>query len=593
MQRSGAAGRVFSMGLLKIPDHGVPGSMAKHKPARRSWVLILFGLPFLGVGLGVLVLGPLDTLRLHYVSAGWERVPVRIQHVELVSSRSDDSTTYKVAARYTYAFDGQTWHGTRVGYATSSDSLREDHQRVVNELRRVMQRGETYLAWVNPADPQQAFLVRELRWKYLVFMAIFGVVFTLAGAGVIAFGVWSGSATAELENSGPIYSTERRSFWLWWGMGTMFWLLPMPGLIELPAEWRAGNHAILLVLLFPLVGSLLLWRGTRVWRNWRYYGPLPIQLDPQPGQVGGDVGGRIMLRMPWRAENPFTVTLQCLYSRVTGSGKNRSRSESLVWQAEQLPYLRAAAGGTELQFVFQPPAHLPQSEPRRGNYHCWRILLNGTELPVPLERTYTIPVLQGTEKARLAIPARDSAQLARQAQLRALEQAGEQIRVSRAGGGVQIHSPFGLHIGMKLMLLVFGVVFAGAAVFLTYVALAEGGMLWFMAGVFSLFGFPLLLAGMFVLGRSLKVEVRNGTLRSVRYWFGLPLWKRQLNLQRAEQLKAVSSGGKLSDGRKHTEYFHLFANEAGRKVRVAEDIAGREAAEALRENLVQLLGLRM
>ena len=559
---------------------------------RRRWTVVLLGLPFFLAGLGVLVLSPLDTLRLHYVSTGWERVPAYLTHVNVERKRSDDGTTYRVVARYEYVFAGQTRHGTRVGYDTASDSFEADHDALAARLRRHLSSGDPILAWVNPHDPQQALLVRELRWKKLALTSSLGLIFTLVGAGIAIFGTRKTSSDAPDEVRGPIYSAERYSYWLWLGMGAVFWLLPSPAFFEVANELQKGKHAILLVLLFPLVGSWLLWKGIRDLRNWRHYGPLPVELDPQPGQLGGDIGGRIFLRSPWRPDNPFTVTLQCLHSRVSGSGKNRSRSESLVWQQEQIPYRKATAGGTMLQFQFQPPAHLPPSQAQSSNYHLWRLLLNGTGLPVPLERTYTIPVQQGTARARDAIPARDSEQLARQAQLRALEQAGEQIRVSRAGGGVQIDSPFGLHVGMKLMLLLFGAIFGGAAYFLTFVALDKGGMMWLMVIVFSLFGYPLLLAGVFVLGRSLRVEVRNGRLISVRYWFGLRLWRRKLDLQRAEQLKAVSSGGKMSDGRKHTEYYHLYAEQAGRKVRVAEDIAGREAAEALRENLVQLLGLR-
>jgi hypothetical protein len=66
--------------------------------------------------------------------------------------------------------------------------------------------------------------------------------------------------------------------------------------------------------------------------------------------------------------------------------------------------------------------------------------------------------------------------------------------------------------------------------------LKEGGMLWFMAVMFSLFGYPMALGGLFMVGRSLTAEIRAGQLRTVRYWFGLPLWRRQMALSRADQL---------------------------------------------------------
>jgi hypothetical protein len=388
-----------------------------------------------------------------------------------------------------------------------------------------------------------------------------------------------------------IYSSEKNSYWVWWVFGSLFLLMPLPALVELPAELRKGNYPILFVLLFPLAGSWIIWLGVRVFRNWRHYGPLPVEMDPAPGQVGGDIGGRIRLRLPWRMENPYQLTLQCLRSTVRGSGKNRRRSESLVWQQEQVPFAEACAEGTELRFAFTPPEHLPESEPASDDYHFWRLLLSGPEKPVKLERTYELPVAKGETRSAISIPARHVEQQTAQAKIRALESAGSQIELTQLGDGVRLHSPFGLHMGMKLTLFLFGLVFAAAAAFLSWKALEEGGMLWLMAVVFSLFGYPMVLGGLFTVGRSLTTEIRAGQVRTVRRWLGLPLWRRSMALGRADQL-VLTAGVKSNNGRRHTEYLHLEARDQGRKIRLAEDIGGREAAEALRDSLIRLLGLR-
>ena len=54
------------------------------KKSPRSKFLMFFGLLFLLSGFGVLAMSPLDTLRLHVNSAGWERVPVQLQHINVV-----------------------------------------------------------------------------------------------------------------------------------------------------------------------------------------------------------------------------------------------------------------------------------------------------------------------------------------------------------------------------------------------------------------------------------------------------------------------------------------------------------------------------
>ena len=559
----------------------------------RSWGLTLFGLPFLLAGLAVLVVSPLDTLRLHWLSASWNQVPATLHDIDVVSSRGSDSTTYRIVGSYSYIFAGQRYQSSRISYDTGSDNIASDHHRIVSRISSLQQRG-SLTAWVNPARPEEAFLVRQLRWKKLLFSSVFGVIFAGIGAVMVVFG-WRGSEMPSAHMAGaaggPVYSSEKHGYWMWWAFGSLFLLMPLPALIELPAELGKKNYPILLVLLFPLAGGWLIWLGVRVFRNWRHYGPLPVQMDPAPGQIGGDIGGRIELREPWRMENPYRLTLQCLRSKVSGSGKNRSRSESLVWQQELVPFADASAAGTLLQFVFTPPEHLPESEPVSNDYHLWRLLLCGPEKPVKLERTYTLPVAKGSARSRVDIPARHLQQQSAEARIRALESADSQIALTQLGDGVRLHSPFGLHLGMKLMLLLFGMVFAAAAAFLSYKALEEGGMLWLMAVVFSLFGYPMALGGLFTVGRSLTTEIRAGQVRTVRRWLGIPLWRRQMTLSQADQL-VLAAGGKSNNGRRHTEYLHLVAQDQGRKIRLAEDICGREAAEALRDSLIRLLGLR-
>ena len=347
---------------------------------------------------------------------------------------------------------------------------------------------------------------------------------------------------------------------------------------------------MLAVLLFPLVGGGLLALGWRGWRQWRYYGPLPVQLDPAPGQLGGDIGGRIQLRVPWQREPGYRLVLQCLHITVSGSGKNRRRSETLVWQQEQVPWCEPDGDGTALQFVFSPPPTLPASEEADNDYRCWRLLLEGPRRPVALQRTYTLPVIRGSGRSGIRLPAAHVREQQARARVRALEDAGQQILLQQTADGVRLQSPFGLHLGMKLVLLLAGLVFAGAALFLTFRAIEEGGMLWFMALVFGLFGYPLTLGGLFMLGRSLETDIRPGQVQTLRRWLGLPLWRRRASLATADQL-ALMDGVKSHDGRRHTEYLHLVVKDGGRTVRLAEDVRGREAAEALRDSLVRLLGL--
>lgn len=91
-------------------------------------------------------------------------MPATLHNIDVVSSRSSDSTTYRIVGSYSYSFSGQHYQNSRISYDTGSDNIGSDHHSIVSRIQHRQQRGEL-TAWVNPADPQQAFLVREPRWK--------------------------------------------------------------------------------------------------------------------------------------------------------------------------------------------------------------------------------------------------------------------------------------------------------------------------------------------------------------------------------------------------------------------------------------------
>lgn len=68
------------------------------------------------------------------------------------------------------------------------------------------------------------------------------------------------------------------------------------------------------------------------------------------------------------------------------------------------------------------------------------------------------------------------------------------------------------------------------------------------------------------------------------------MWQRRGELARADQL-VLASGGSLNRGNRTIEYFALEVVDGSRRLRLAEGIAGRPVAEALRDSLVTLLRL--
>ncbi|MCG7200193.1 DUF3592 domain-containing protein [Marinobacter pelagius] len=547
----------------------------------------LFGLIFLAAGLGVLALGPLHTLYEHAVSADWRQVPATLESVNVRSNSGSDSTTYSVEAAYRYHYSGRNYYGSRVGYDRGSDNISDYHHELASRLRRASSQGHL-TAWVNPEVPSESYLVRELRWEKMLFMTIFGAVFSGVGLFVMLMGRKKAAETAMA--GGPIHSSEKHGFWMFGFMAFMFIGISLPAVLAIPDELGKDNWPILAVLLFPMAGLWLAYMAWKNLRNWRYYGPAPLALDPSPGQIGGDVAGRInLVRRLGQAD--WLVTLQCLRIRIS-RGKNSSRSESVIWQADQVPEVTDEAGGSVVRFRFTPPTDLPETDNEGSRQVEWRLLLTGPGQPIPLERTYELPVVQGTQTSSISLSEAHVEHHERQARMKSLTNAAEQIDVQMLGNGVLLHSRAGRNLALKAMVLIFGLIFGGVSVGLAYVAAEEGVMLYFMALMFGLFGFPMFLGGLFMLGRSLKARIAGSRVEAVRYWGGMALWKRSGNLVRADQLN-LKGGMSMNSGRRTTEYFSLEFRDAtgGKVIRLAEGIAGRAVAEALRDNLIKLLRL--
>lgn len=99
----------------------------------------------------------------------WEPVRARITTSELTTSSGDNgSTTYRPVVWYAYRRpqgDIVLATGTTIIPMSSSYSWAE-------ALRRRFTVGDSVTAYINPASPSQGFLIRQLSWFPLVFVAI-------------------------------------------------------------------------------------------------------------------------------------------------------------------------------------------------------------------------------------------------------------------------------------------------------------------------------------------------------------------------------------------------------------------------------------
>ncbi|WP_416391131.1 DUF3592 domain-containing protein [Alloalcanivorax xenomutans] len=551
-----------------------------------------FAAAFLLAGLAAMYFIALKPLFHYWQTDSWERVPAQVLDSRLNRSTSDGSTTYSVSARYQYQYQGRTYTSESVSLYGGSDNFDDFWQRLARRLEQARLAQQPVLAWVNPDQPEKAYLERGLRSGSLVFGFAFGGVFALVGGGLLFFFNRRAKASGNPEGGGePIYSSNQKSghgFLIVFGL--IFVLLPAPGYQSAIEGAARGDYAMLFIFLFPLVGLLVMAGGLVGRRRYKFFGPTPLTLDPDPGQAGGQVGGEILINRIVPHSGRFNVSLSCVHQETRGSGDDRRTDTTVLWQDEQNGYIESGMRDSRVQFCFDVPGDLPPTYQRGRQSVYWQVSMKGELDGRELHRDWSIPVIQGDVGSRFTLPESHVEEDRRQREEAALASAREQIVVKRTGQGLTVTSRAGRNLGLKLGLLLFGGIFAAVGTFLLVLALDEGGMLYLMAGAFGGVGYGLVALALYMLGRSLQVVIRGDEVRSRRRWLGIPLRQRRMRLRNADQLVLDSAVRSTTNGRVQ-EYMNLYAQDESGRVRVAEGIAGQQAGEQLREELLRELHL--
>lgn len=566
------------------------------KKVSSHWGTTIFGLFFFVPALFILVLGPLDTIRIHLLTSTWDQVPAQLNFIDVESHYGDDSTTYSLSSSYTYQYFGTHYTGDRVSYYTGSDNIGEWHSDTAQAVRRAASAGQLTV-WVNGDNPSESYLVREIRLYKMLFTFIFILVFGGVGLGIMLFGMHLTKKSTH--DNGLVYSGQNYTHWVLGFMAFVFTALSLPGVIAIPSEIASGNLAILAVLIFPVAGLGLGFAAYKALQNWRYYGRTPLLMNPCPAQNNGQIGGEITITHRGLEAN-WSVTLQCI-RKVQGSGKNSSSRESVLWQSKTQPEIREVGDKTLVRFVFEPDQDLPASYSEGRTSLFWRLTLEGPQAPIKLERHFVLPVVEGSGRSSLVLTAEHVQQVTKKQLADAQESINSQFDIRTNNEAMFIESAAGRNLPMSLGLAFMGIIFSAIGVFLFYQAASEGFMLYFMGTVFSLFGIPFFLGGVFMLGRSLETTISGrtisgSTVHTKRAWFGISLWRRTAKFDNADQV-ILSSAGSMTSGTKTTEFFNIDLKDAPvvgsdrkqRKIRIAEGIDNREAGELLVARLKALL----
>jgi hypothetical protein len=560
--------------------------MMRKEKRMRSWFLAIFGIPFFAVGVYFLfntAVSLFDAIQM----ASWQQIQGSLISAKLSHHTSDDSTTYKAEARYTYRVNGVEYSGDRVAIHSGSDNIGDFQQQLGRQLERLHRNQTPIPVYYNPSDPNEAVINRDIRWAMIGFNTIFIIVFGGSGLGLIIFGlrgkrvIDTPEAAAKPWLARPewtdnrILSDARLGVYLFWFITIVWNTLSVPASIFIPDVWRQEGALALLILLFPLAGMGLLYWTVKKTLEWRRFGYTPLTLDPFPGAIGGDVGGEIELNLPYVSGLVCEVSLSSIYSYVSGSGKHRSRSEEVKWQDSGYAQVETAGRRMRLRFRFSVPEDLYPSEEETGNYYLWRLNIKTEQLGIDLDRSYTIPVYATAEKSRFK-----HLDSAKEAPRGMPELKAETLLPLRRNGMLQeLYYPILRQPVSSIVFMVVGVVFAIAGVILWGKAQQECLTLYFMGGIFSIVGSMVALAGFYSAFNSLYIAWDGKQVVTIRRLLGVTIhWKKALyhELREIEFKKGATT---TQNGKTHKVEYHVVAQTSNGKIMLAENLDSHSKAK--------------
>lgn len=447
---------------------------------------------------------------------------------------------------------------------------------------------------------------------------LFGSVFAFIGGGLM-YGSVRGYGLlrqqAEREEASPL------SPWLWrtdwasrraeslnqksavflWVLAVLCNLVTLPFLLGMVQEFARSRNPVIFVLLgFNLIGAILIVNAARATIRHQRFGDAYFEFDSLPFSTGERVGGRIHLKFDTRAEHGVDLRLSCVRKIVSGSGKNSSTSQVVLWQADQnVPAGAVAPGplGRAIPVDFSIPAESAiTSHDNPRDQILWLLHAQADVPGVDYKDDFEIPVFRSSAPAETVRDSEspssstgstfgfattrsdDSSEVAQPSHTK--------VVVGMGSDGTEFYFPALRNPGRALMLFLFTIIWSGLVYFLYQ---KHAPMFFFIA--FGLSDLLIIAGFLHVTFGSARITVRSGEIFSRTGLFGLGSTRRIQVSDVAAIVPVVSAQqGTNSGSQLHAIRLRL---KDGRKITLADEIDSRQEARWVVAQIETLAGLKL
>ncbi len=386
--------------------------MDKIRKPKVIWPFYLFLLPFLLIGLNS-AKTVISILSESSEADNWQQAEAIILSVRLASERGGDSTFYSAAGHYIYQWQGKNYNSKRIFVSDRYDKDEAYHRDIVQQLKQHRRSKERITIWVNPDNPSDAVIYRDLRSSSIVAPAITALIL-LSISALIFGGIHYLKIIQKNEDE------QQRRYpnepWKWkkiWQTDqlksshkiqlivliiativmTIISVAAAPTIIE--KYIKEQDQLILLFALFPFC-TLICWVQTIIYfLRWKRFSDTRFKLDTLPAALGHILRGELIMKEKLPASTVFNIKLTNIRSHIVKSGNKSNRTETILWQDEQKIPVEVGSYSTafRLPILFEIPRDAaPSNWEKSDNELLWRLNIQANIPGADYIQTFEVPV---------------------------------------------------------------------------------------------------------------------------------------------------------------------------------------------------------
>jgi hypothetical protein len=352
-----------------------------------------------------------DGLRMRH----WEQVPATVLEADFNSLVPDRAP--HVLARYRYRYDGQNYEGTRVEIAEGPQVITAFHKQLASGLKARAAEGTPATAFVNPADPSESVLDRQLRFSYLAFWLALILLLTLAGTTlVVAISRYFRRAHDRMlrKQAHPDQPWMWRADWAEKFAATRSYKYNRWVVAFVASYFLVGLPIAFLVLhewgrdIFSWPGIVLIILGWGLFnaarlqiKHGRLFKGAQFQMSALPGLVGGPLAGAVILPTKAADDTKFRVVLECSEWQTHSDEDGTSSNRHVEWRdMVTVEKTISTLDATAIPVYFVIPFNCKPTSADDDSRIRWLLKAGIEESNFHRYATFEVPVFKTAESSR-------------------------------------------------------------------------------------------------------------------------------------------------------------------------------------------------